>query len=293
MVSVVGQSRRGQKAEVVVPCRPATVPTSSQAPVPNLVDCPEAHLADRSVTKRPVRAWRASAVPEEFEVNDWAEDDIESEGAEYSVDAVAAEHWACPKCTLENVVAATACAACGGPRVRAIESQPSNLSADHPIEDLDATATAWPALSGSSGAAKSRGDAASISSSWLDLAEEQDLGEDDLDDWSIASETLEGMDTWSVASGGVANALQEAAPVKRLSWAARTAQAPACSGIPQARAARPVVVARNRQHLAHKGVPVRNKEVQDEEEDGELEQLEDRRLHPDRGAIRRNSRRSR
>lgn len=194
--------------------------------------------------------------------------------------------WACPHCTLENLGTAISCVACEAPRVRPSDSQSCAAPTGGRI---DIAATAWPALSGVPSVAKPRGDAASISSSWLDLAEEQDLGEDDMEDWSIASENLESLDSWSVVSGtkDADKEPQAVIPAIETSWAARAARA-AQTAQPTALGQLAVSARFGWQH-ARKETPAQSREVQNDDEDDELEQLEGRRLNPGtrRGATQR------
>jgi len=123
-------------------------------------------------------------------------------------------------------------------------------------------------------------DVASQCSSWLDVAELENLAESDLDGWSVTSEAaLEGLDSWSVASEP---------PPKALSWATVAAKNHSFCTVAPKPVARPTLQREQQRRIFAREASAGGKDIGcTEREDEAVQQLEERRLYPttSRGSI--------
>eukprot|EP00444_Apocalathium_aciculiferum_P004273 CAMPEP_0183389570 /NCGR_PEP_ID=MMETSP0370-20130417/5005_1 /TAXON_ID=268820 /ORGANISM="Peridinium aciculiferum, Strain PAER-2" /LENGTH=345 /DNA_ID=CAMNT_0025568845 /DNA_START=49 /DNA_END=1086 /DNA_ORIENTATION=- len=248
----------------------------SRLPKANYSDFPEAHFVQRGAGKcRPGKAWMTRALPED-EVLSWTSDDEDEHVQDGGADASAAApmEWACPRCTFANSLLLPACEVCEhfGPKFSGTESSPvacNSACALSPICPRSDTLR-WPSL----GAHQSpHHDVASQCSSWLDVAEKENLAESDLDGWSVTSEAAsEGLDSWSVASEP---------PAKELSWAAVAAQNPSSCTVATKPGDRPALQRdQQRLMLARKALAAGKAIGSMESEYETVQQLEERRLYP-------------
>mmetsp|Transcript_10549 Transcript_10549/g.37033 ORF Transcript_10549/g.37033 Transcript_10549/m.37033 type:complete len:346 (-) Transcript_10549:319-1356(-) len=248
----------------------------SRLPKANYADFPEAHFVQRGAGKcRPGKAWMPRSLPED-EVLSWTSDDEEEHVQDGGSDASAAAptQWACPRCTFANSSLLPACEVCehAGPKLSGTESSAVACNSSCALAPVAPRSHAlmWPSL----GAQQSpHHDVASQCSSWLDVAELENLAESDLDGWSVTSEAaLEGLDSWSVASEP---------PAKALSWAAVAAQNPSSCNVATKPGDRPALQRdQHRRMLARKALAAGKAIGSMESEYETVQQLEGRRLYP-------------
>lgn len=290
----MAQAARHPALDVLYCPATAKMPQAAQRPTLNITDAPEVGiLTGRSVENR---RWTTTArgrivarrqpgrtnvampkLPEGFAVADLdpmasSDSDVDSHDPLAFLDSDA---WMCPTCTLANHPEALACEACETPRpagdiVVSIAAAGRRRAPTPGAAEPQEVGEAWPTLAESEDSWELC-DVSSLASSWLDIGDADESIEED------GSATL-------VTGAGVSWTEPPPAPP---SYAAMATKAGVVAA-PAPRAPRPPPMTH-----AFRAEPRTKKKDTDAEEDVELDEVECRRLWPQRGATQRRRNRKR